>query len=80
MSPAFNGSSALERFKRSNAIEIRNGITFDFYLRLPHVSSMCEPQALRTSALLHEIVILYKYAYAISSYKAEVMSVTMNKE
>ena len=31
MSPALNGSSALQHFKRSNAIEIRNGIMFDFY-------------------------------------------------
>ena len=30
MSPALNGSSALQRFERSNAIEIRNGIMFDF--------------------------------------------------
>ena len=31
MSPALNGSSALQRFERSNAIEIHNGIMFDFY-------------------------------------------------
>ena len=37
MSPALNGSSALERFERSNAIELRNGIMFDFYPGLPHV-------------------------------------------
>jgi len=36
MSPAL-GSSALERFERSSAIEIRNGITFDFYPGLPHM-------------------------------------------
>ena len=35
MSPALNGSSALQRFERSNAIEIRNGIMFDFYPGLP---------------------------------------------
>ena len=39
MSPALNGSSALQRFKRSNASEIRNGIMFDFYPGLPHVCS-----------------------------------------
>ena len=37
MSPALNGSSAQERFKRGNAIEICNGIMFDFYLGLPHM-------------------------------------------
>ena len=37
MSPALSGSSALERFKRSSAIEIRNGIMFDFYPGLLHV-------------------------------------------
>ena len=37
MSPAVNGSSALRRFKRSDAIEIRDGITFGFYTALPHV-------------------------------------------
>ena len=39
MSPALNGSSALQRFEHSNAIEIRNGIMFDFYLGLPHMSN-----------------------------------------
>ena len=33
----FNGSSTLERFERSNASEIRNGIMFDFYPGLPHM-------------------------------------------
>ena len=37
MSPALNGSSALQRFERNNAIEIRNGIMFDFYPGLPHM-------------------------------------------
>ena len=37
MSPALNGSSAIRCFKHSNAIEIRNGITFDFYTGLPHI-------------------------------------------
>ena len=37
MSPALNGSSALERFERGNEIEILNGIMFDFYPRLPHL-------------------------------------------
>ena len=39
VSPALNRSSTLERFERSNASEIRNGIMFDFYPghRLPHI-------------------------------------------
>ena len=36
MSPALNGSSALECFKHGKSIEIHNGIMFDFYLGLPH--------------------------------------------
>ena len=31
ISPALNQSSVLQRFERSNAIEIRNRIIFDFY-------------------------------------------------
>ena len=38
MSPALNGSSALEHFEHSNASEIRNGIMFDFYPGLPHLT------------------------------------------
>ena len=38
MSPVLNGSFALQRFERSNAIKICNGIMFDFYPGLPHVS------------------------------------------
>ena len=37
MSPARNGSTALQRFERGNAIAIRNGIMFDFYPGLPHI-------------------------------------------
>ena len=39
MSPALNGISALQRFEHSNAIEIRNGIMFDFYPGLPYMSN-----------------------------------------
>ena len=38
MSPALNESSAIRRFKHSNAIKIRDGIIFDFYMGLPHIS------------------------------------------
>ena len=37
MSPALNGSTALQRFEHNNAVDIRNGIMFDFYPGLPHV-------------------------------------------
>ena len=37
MSPALNGSSEIRHFKHSNALEICNGITFDFYTGLPHM-------------------------------------------
>ena len=37
MTAALNGSSAIQRFKHSNAIKIHDGITFDFYTGLPHV-------------------------------------------
>ena len=37
MSPALNGSTALQRFERGNVVKIRNGIMFDFNLGLPHV-------------------------------------------
>ena len=40
MSPALNGSSAIRRFEGSDAIEIRDGITFDFYTGLPHVQQV----------------------------------------
>ena len=36
MSPTLNRSSALQRFERSNVIEIHNGM-FDFYAGLPHM-------------------------------------------
>ena len=39
MSPILYGSSSLQFFKHSNAIKIHNGITFDFYTRLSHVSA-----------------------------------------
>ena len=40
MSPTLNRSSALERFKRSSAIEIHNRIMLDFYPGLPHILNL----------------------------------------
>ena len=37
MSPTLSRSSAIRHFKHSNAIEICDGIPFDFYTGLPHV-------------------------------------------
>ena len=37
MSPALNGRSAIQHFEHSNVIEIHDGITFDFYTRLPQL-------------------------------------------
>ena len=34
MSPTLNGSSVIRCFNHSNALEIRDGITFDFYTGL----------------------------------------------
>ena len=39
MSAALCGSSAIRHFERSDTIEIRDEITFDFYMGLPHISS-----------------------------------------
>ena len=38
MSPALSRSTALQRFKCGNAVEIRNRMMFNFYLALPHDS------------------------------------------
>ena len=37
MSPTLTGSSAIWRFEGSDAIEIRDRITFDFYMGLPEL-------------------------------------------
>ena len=39
MSPALNGSTALQRFERGNTVKICNGIMFDFYPGRPHLHS-----------------------------------------
>ena len=41
MSSALNGSSVIWRFEGSDTIEIRDGITFDFYTRLPRSLQTC---------------------------------------
>ena len=39
MSPALNGSSAIQCFEGNDAIEICDGITFDYCTGLPHICS-----------------------------------------
>ena len=39
MSPTLNGSSALQRFERGNAVEKCNEIMFNFYPGLPHMQN-----------------------------------------
>ena len=38
MSPALNGSSAIQRYEHSDTIEIRDRIAFDFYTGMPHIA------------------------------------------
>ena len=40
MSTALNGSSVIQCFEYNNAIEIHDGIIFDFYMGLPHIRSL----------------------------------------
>ena len=40
MSPALNGNTAVQHLERGNVLEIHNGIMFDFYPGLPHMSSV----------------------------------------
>ena len=47
MSPALNGSSVIRRFEHSNATEIRDGKTFDFYTRLPQLLQLTCVQLLQ---------------------------------
>ena len=58
MSPALNGSSALQHFKCSNVSEIRNGIMFDFYPGWPHLSFNVINPALIKQGLLISITIV----------------------
>ena len=48
-----NGSSVIQRFEGSGAIEICDGITFDFYTGLPHIMPQCFHPAIITWEMLH---------------------------
>ena len=60
MSPTLNASSALQYFKRGNAIEIHNRIMFDFYPGLPHVHLRWDLEVIigSYSKLLRKVVII----------------------
>ena len=66
MSPALNRSSAIQRFEGSNAIEIHNGITFDFYMGLPHISLgfNLQPPPLSQSPLWELLTRLQRHAWS----------------
>ena len=49
ISLALNRSSVIRRFEGSDVIEIRDGITFDFYTGLPHT---CMPDILQPGQLM----------------------------
>ena len=53
MSLTLNGSTALQRFERGNAVEIRNRIMFDFYPGLPHVQAFINSDALASALAEH---------------------------
>ena len=61
-SPALNGSSAIQHLKLSDAIKIRDGIIFNFYMGLPH---------LRTGVKLLPIITWYPVAYRIINYSLQ---------
>ena len=75
MSPTLNGSSAIRRFKHSNVIKIRDGITFDFYMGLPHIQ-LCtrfkKSSPIGSSSEL--IMTLYKHGYRPCLKKSHMIS------
>ena len=66
MSPALDGSSALQRFERSNAIEIRNGIMFDFYPGLPHVLAQYSIAQQKSETTTQQLVLYCPDLHALS--------------
>ena len=75
ISPTFNGSSVLERFEHSNAIEIHNRIMFDFYTGLPYVVNpgMCLHAYYLHCTKMHENI-QYTYIYLLISSNSCVLS------
>ena len=76
MSPALNGRSAIRCFEGSDVIEIRNGISFDFYTGLPHVVEneqypiMCFDHTAKLKGCVAELLlILCNGPIVVSVYK-----------
>ena len=63
MRPALNRSSAIWRFEGSNAIEIYDGITFDFYVGLPHVFTIVHNNSCGT--FRYDVFMACKLVYLI---------------
>ena len=69
MSPALNRSTPLQHFERGNTVEIRNGIMFNFYLGLLHISNSCKCTGVNEEALqLHAVYIFYHNLNLIDSF------------
>ena len=70
MSSALNRSSALECFECGNAMEIRNGIMFDFYLGLPRMYSQnwCNQESCIHSFLFLHIPLLGRRVWSGFSF------------
>ena len=75
MSLALNGSSVLQHFEHSNAIEIRYRIMFDFYPGLPHLLTISKHEvsylqfipemlAIDTFVKLCNIVVIWTHSLA----------------
>ena len=64
MSPACNGSPALQRFERCNALEIRNGM-FDFYPGLPHMHAHHVPRETRVKFEMVNLEVLSRRRRAV---------------
>ena len=80
-SPALNGSSAIRRFKHSGAIKICDGITFDFYIGLPHIHTYLPTYVHKymhkyihtyihtyTHTYIHTYIHTYRHTYSIHTY------------
>ena len=70
MSPALNKSAAIWRFEGSDAIEIYDGITFNFYTGLPHVFTIVYNDSCGT--FRYDVFMACKLVYLIfqSTYEA----------
>ena len=72
MSPTLNGSSMIRHFEHSDAIEIHDGIIFDFYPGLSHIHAylfedfllaLCKSHVAALSVFYIKIVESHEYNY-----------------